>query len=319
MVQTFECSESLTRRSLLKASAILTFAALPQLSFAAEPSKGRLLVILLRGGMDGLFAMPPIGDPGLKGKRKHLVPDNAFKLDGTFALHPALSNLNKLFAQGQALFVHGTSNPYTGRSHFEGQDIMESGAERPYASATGWLGRALEVSGYKAVTMTLPIPLILRGKNAPDTRFPTWISSPPQTLYAKLEQLWSADGDLATYGQQISAPQGMDMGGVGAGQDPHCPTLPVKPDGSSVIPTGRASRCSTMSASTPMPVSRASTPGSFAMSMTPSAPSMARSATRSGRTHWWLLSPSSDALPPRTARGVRTTAGAPASLLPAAP
>ncbi len=199
-----ECHELISRRSFLGgAAAVLTFAGLPGLSLAAEPGNGRLLVILLRGGMDGLFAVPPIGDPGLKGKRRHLIPDGARKLDGIFALHPALGTVGDLYGAGQALIVHSVSFPYTGRSHFQGQDIMESAADRPYDLKTGWLGRALDASGYTAVTMSLPVPLILRGKQAPESRYPTWISNPPTSVYKGLGRLWAADPDIATFGGQL--------------------------------------------------------------------------------------------------------------------
>ncbi|MEJ0013608.1 MAG: DUF1501 domain-containing protein [Bauldia sp.] len=213
MTPSFECSESISRRSFLKATAVLTFAGLPNLSFAAEVNNRRLLVILLRGGLDGLAAMPAIGDPGLKGRRRHLMPDGLLKLDGFFALHPALSNIHDAYDNEQALLVHGASFPYTGRSHFEGQDIMESGMLKPYTSQTGWLGRALDASGYRAVAMALPVPLILRGRATAESRYPTWISSPPRAVYDKLGALWSEDADTAAYGSQLAsnAPEGVGM------------------------------------------------------------------------------------------------------------
>lgn len=204
MIRSFECAESgLSRRSFLRATAILTFAGLPDLSFAANAGDGRLMVILLRGGMDGLFAMPPIGEPKLPSMRKDLLPSGLLKLDGFFALHPALQNVHDLFRQGQAMLVHSTSNPYVGRSHFEGQDIMESGVTHAYTSASGWLGRALGVSGYRAVAMSLPVPLILRGGGVADSRYPSWISSPPREIYDKLKPLWAADPDIAPSGAQL--------------------------------------------------------------------------------------------------------------------
>lgn len=205
MKRPFECLESVSRRSFLKASAMLSFAALPDLSFAEEAAAGRLLVILLRGGMDGLFAMPPVGDPNLKRHRRDLMPDNLRKLDGFFALHPALNNIHQAYQDGQALLVHGTSLPYTGRSHFEGQDIMESGREVAYSSPSGWLGRALEVAGQQpAVAMSLPVPLILRGAGTADSSFPTWIRTPSKTLYEKIEPIWAGDPDLAEFGRQLA-------------------------------------------------------------------------------------------------------------------
>jgi uncharacterized protein (DUF1501 family) len=201
-----EGSISVTRRGFLRASAILTFAALPELATGQEATETRLLVILLRGGMDGLFAVPPVGDKTLWSLRKHLKPEGLGKLDGFFALHPALKNVANLYKNKQALLVHGTSNPYTGRSHFEGQDVMESGVMEPYASASGWLGRALEVSGQSAaLALSLPVPLILRGKQYSDNYFPTWISSVSRPAYRKLVPLWAEDPDLAEVSKKFTA------------------------------------------------------------------------------------------------------------------
>ncbi|HVY19561.1 MAG TPA: DUF1501 domain-containing protein [Bauldia sp.] len=207
-----DCFESLTRRSFLQASAVLSFAALPELAFGAEAGDTRLLVILLRGGIDGLTAMPPIGDPGLKGKRKHLLPDGLLKLDGFFALHPAFQQIHDAYQSNQALLVHGISFPYTGRSHFEGQDIMETGVLNPFSSRTGWLGRALDVSGQRSIGMALPVPLILRGKNPADSQYPTWISNPPDSIYQKLAPLWAADPDTAPYSAQLATKVAAGLG-----------------------------------------------------------------------------------------------------------
>jgi uncharacterized protein (DUF1501 family) len=222
VINSCECAESISRRSFLKTSAILTFAALPDLSFGAEVGNGRLLVILLRGGMDGLFAMPPVGDPSLKGRRLHLMPDGLLTLDGTFALHPSLTNVHEIYQKGEALLVHGVSYPYTGRSHFEGQDIMETGILPGYSSPTGWLGRALDVTGYQALAMSLPLPLILRGKAQAESRYPSWISRPPAGVYEQLGELWLADVHMASVGRQLAAgttsPAGMEMA-LGIGQE----------------------------------------------------------------------------------------------------
>lgn len=200
-----ENSVRMTRRGFLKAGAILSFAALPALSFGATVTNTRLLVVLLRGGMDGLFAMPPIGDKQLNALRRNINPDEHLKLDGFFALHPALGNISDMYANGQALLVHGTSIPYVGRSHFEGQDVMESGVMTPYRSRSGWLGRALEVSKYEAaLTMTLPVPLVLRGRISADNSYPTWFKSMPKAIYDDLLPLWSPDPDLAPVGEQMA-------------------------------------------------------------------------------------------------------------------
>jgi uncharacterized protein (DUF1501 family) len=207
-----EGSLSFTRRQFLGAGAALTFAAWPGFAAGDTPTKTRLLVILLRGGMDGLFAMPPVGDDELPDLRKNLAPENLQDLDGFFALHETLQNVHQAYADGNALLVHAASLPYTGRSHFEGQDIMESGVMRPYASPTGWLGRALDITGYSAaLTMTLPVPLVLRGRKTTDTLFPTWISGAPAGVYDGVLKGWTDDADLAGFGAQMQA-EGSKLG-----------------------------------------------------------------------------------------------------------
>ena len=160
------CHEDMTRRAFLKATAVLSFAALPGLARAGVgPTDGRLLVILLRGGLDGLYAVPPIGDKNLGDRRRDLIDKNLLPLDSFFALNPALPELHGFYKSGQLVIVHGASIPYKQRSHFEGQNMMETGGDAPYVFKTGWLGRALDTAGLPAVAMSLPVPLILRGRN----------------------------------------------------------------------------------------------------------------------------------------------------------
>lgn len=207
MIRCTDCenSVSISRRGFLKASAILSFAALPDFAFGAANRRTRLVVILMRGGMDGLFAAPPFGDPSIASLRKHIQPDHYQKLDSFFSLHPVLGTINDLYRKGQALLVHGVSFPYTGRSHFEGQDIMESGIMRAYASPTGWLGRGMDASGFTPVAMSLPIPLILRGQREVANRYPSWINKPDSSYYKSILPMWTGDPDLAPVGEKIEA------------------------------------------------------------------------------------------------------------------
>lgn len=195
----------ISRRSLLKASAILSFAALPELSLAQSTSRTRLLVILLRGGMDGLHAMPPVGDARLEKLRRKTNPDETLKLDGFFALHPSFKNIHAMYQKGEALFVHAASFSYTGRSHFEGQNVMETGLDTPYSSTSGWMGRALDQIGYHSVSATLPVPLILRGKASADTYNPTWLATPQNEVFASLAPLWAAEPKLAMIQSQVAS------------------------------------------------------------------------------------------------------------------
>ncbi|MBD0865087.1 MAG: DUF1501 domain-containing protein [Rhodobacteraceae bacterium] len=150
-------SPVISRRSFLGRSAIVgcSLAASPLItpvSFASAPWDTRLVVIILRGAMDGLDVVQPYGRPGLAGNRHTLRmgPENgAHDLDGFFALHPGLGVLMPLWSAGELAFVHATSTPYRDkRSHFDGQDILESGTDSALGIRDGWLNRMLaEVPG----------------------------------------------------------------------------------------------------------------------------------------------------------------------------
>ena len=137
-----------TRRELMLASGTLfAWAFAPKLA-RAEGRDPRLLTIVLRGALDGLAAVAPVGDPDWTGLRgdKALTLQGAtpgLALDSFFALNPAMPNLHRLYKSGAATIVHATATPYRERSHFDGQDVLESGVLRPGSSETGWLNRAL--------------------------------------------------------------------------------------------------------------------------------------------------------------------------------
>jgi uncharacterized protein (DUF1501 family) len=103
---------------------------------------------VLRGALDGLAAVAPVGDPdwvALRGD-KALTLDGqpgALPLDAFFALNPAMPNLYRLYKSGAAAIVHAAATPYRERSHFDGQDVLESGLAKPGAADSGWLNRAL--------------------------------------------------------------------------------------------------------------------------------------------------------------------------------
>ncbi|WP_027258163.1 DUF1501 domain-containing protein [Leisingera aquimarina] len=143
----------LTRRSLLNRSALLgcSLAASPlvtPVSFAAAPWDTRLVVIILRGGMDALDAVQPYGDPALAGLRQTLSGGpqaGAADLDGFYALHPALAPLLPLWRAGELGFVQAVSTPYRDRrSHFDGQDLLEAGTAALGGARGGWLNRFLQ-------------------------------------------------------------------------------------------------------------------------------------------------------------------------------
>jgi uncharacterized protein (DUF1501 family) len=137
-----------SRRELLFGSAALfAWAHLPRLA-RAEGRDPRFLTIVLRGALDGLAAVAPVGDPdwvALRGDNALTLEGKApaLKLDDFFALNPAMPSLHLMFAAKEAIIVHAAATSYRERSHFDGQDVLESGVEKPGASKTGWLNRLL--------------------------------------------------------------------------------------------------------------------------------------------------------------------------------
>ena len=167
---------NLTRRQFLKASgASLFLAGIPLPGITKDKPPGTISVILLEGGMDGLAAVPPFGDQNLSKMRKNLVPENYLKLNSFFGLHPSFQYFSGLMAKNNASVVHATNFPYKKRSHFEGQNLMEGGGLLPFSETTGWLGRALDLAKTPGRSMSLDMPLILRGASDNDNFFPASI------------------------------------------------------------------------------------------------------------------------------------------------
>ena len=169
---------NLTRREFLKVSgASLFLAGLPLPGFTKDKPPGTISVIMLEGGMDGLTAVPPFGDPNLLKMRKDLTSTNFLKLNSFFGLHPSFQYFAGLMAQNNASVVHATSFPYVLRSHFEGQNLMQGGGLSPFSETTGWLGRALDLAKTPGRSLSLDMPLILRGSNENDNFYPASIKS----------------------------------------------------------------------------------------------------------------------------------------------
>jgi uncharacterized protein (DUF1501 family) len=163
-------SPSPSRRSFLAAAASLGVAVsfVGRQAHAAAGAK-KLVVVVCRGGMDGLSVAPPVGDPGYAALRGGIAlkPDEVLKLDDTFALHPSLTAVHALAKQGQARIAPAIATPDRARSHFEAQDVLETGEAKVYGADSGWLNRTLEVMGpgkVEALSVGTTAPLILRGK-----------------------------------------------------------------------------------------------------------------------------------------------------------
>lgn len=162
------------------AAAVLAALGRARLAFAGAPTENRLVFILLRGGLDGLHALPPYGDADYQALRPRLAlgapgtEGGALELDGRFGLHPALAPLHPLYAAQALLFIPAASTRYRKRSHFDGQNMLENGSERPFGARDGWLNRALGSlgDGTRAGGLSIgpAVPLILQG----EARIRTW-------------------------------------------------------------------------------------------------------------------------------------------------
>ena len=166
-----------TRREVLLGSgALFAWTFVPRRA-PAEGRDPRFLTVLLRGAVDGLAVVAPVGDPDwlkLRGD-KGLALDGqtpALPLDGFFALNPAMPHLHRLYQAGQATIVHAVATPYRERSHFDGQDVLEGGYSTPGRIDAGWLNRALsalepgeraDMRGRQAFAVGPIAPLIVRG------------------------------------------------------------------------------------------------------------------------------------------------------------
>ena len=145
-----------TRRSILKtmtaAGALALWDAPFRFAFAGLPTDRRLVVVILRGALDGLAAVPPHGDKDYVSTRGTLALDahdgtSLHDLDGFWGLNPGLSNMKTMYDAKEVVLFHNICSPYHNRSHFEGQNCLETGGTAPHVMQDGWLNRALMPMG----------------------------------------------------------------------------------------------------------------------------------------------------------------------------
>lgn len=192
-------SGHISRRHFLgMAGAMTTLTLWPSLGMAARGTDSRLLVVLLRGGLDGLHALVPEGDGAYRGLRGALAPQDTLKLDATFALHPALAFAHQLYGQRQLLPLVAVAPPYRDRSHFQAQDCVENGTASPGGASTGWLNRcAGAMRGGQALSVSAVMPLIMRGPADATTWSPPLDEALNPVLLQGLQALYAADPQLA--------------------------------------------------------------------------------------------------------------------------
>ena len=229
METNLDCCEtpSTTRRAvLLGGASFAAWAYLPKFARAADGRDPRLVVVILRGALDGLATVSPVGDPDYAGMHGSIAlttsgPNAAIPLDSFFALHPAMPEFARMYREKHAAVVHAVATPYRERSHFDGQDVLESGFAGPGRVQSGWLNRVLEalprgervISGLAIGPTT---PLVLRGAAPTVAWAPANLPQAADDTAARLVELYrNRDPALATaltQGLQLDkAAQGADM------------------------------------------------------------------------------------------------------------
>jgi uncharacterized protein (DUF1501 family) len=220
----------------------------PRIAFASVVSERRFVFVIQRGAADGLNIVVPYADPAYARLRGALAIDvasavsassltsasasasatappshpMATRLDGTFALHPSLAETAKMYSAGQALFVHAVASPYRDRSHFDGQNVLETGGISPYQVKDGWLNRLvsmLPVSKENAIALAPTVPLALRGHAEVTSYAPSALPQAPDDLLVRVSQLYSADPQLHALWSSAMAARGL-AADAGARQDP---------------------------------------------------------------------------------------------------
>ncbi|WP_413716394.1 DUF1501 domain-containing protein [Sphingomonas sp. R1] len=226
----------LHRRHLLTAgaTALLVSPLGARLAFAAAPTERRFVFIIQRGAADGLGIVAPVGDPAYAGARGDLAADfaSAPRLDDMFALHPAMANLAGLYQAKQALFVHAVASPYRDRSHFDGQNVLETGGVSAYQLKDGWMNRLLRLlpEGDKAIALAAAVPMALRGSVEVASYAPSSLPDASDDLLARVTAMYEGDRQLHPLWQEAMATRMLtgDLGSDGGRRAADTGTLAAK-------------------------------------------------------------------------------------------
>jgi len=193
----------LTRRFFLAsggAAASLASLGFPRMAFARANTQRRFVFIIQRGAADGLAIAAPTGDPAFSGIRGDFIDfSSGAKLDSFFTLHPALAETGKLYADRQALLVHAVASPYRDRSHFDGQNVLETGGSAAYRVKDGWMNRLLGLlpqDEAKALALSATVPMALRGPHEVASYAPSKLPSASDDLLARVAALYESDEQL---------------------------------------------------------------------------------------------------------------------------
>ena len=202
MMRDLDCCEShsfrgLTRRSLLLGAATFSaWAYLPKFARARDARDPRLVVVILRGALDGLATVAPIGDPDYTGLHGSLAltldgPHAATALDSFFALHPSMPEFARMYKDKKAAVVHAVATPYRERSHFDGQNLLENGTPTPRSASSGWLNRAIAAMDGRdhrlGLALGSEIPLVLRGEAPVGSWAPEGLPAASASLFDQIQ------------------------------------------------------------------------------------------------------------------------------------
>ena len=239
-----------SRRALLGgAGALCAWNFMPRFAHAAGGRDPRFVVVILRGALDGLTAVPPIGDPSYRELRQSIAltldgPHPALRLDGFFALDPAMPNFARLYGANQAAIVHACATAYRDRSHFDGQDVLESGYPSPGHVESGWLNRLLLTlpkgekvpAGAGALAVGANAPLVIRGKAPVLGWAPATLKPAEGELPQRLTDLYAHTDPL--FARLLA--EGIETGKIASGMDVKSRGGPGDPNGMEQMATGAA-------------------------------------------------------------------------------
>jgi uncharacterized protein (DUF1501 family) len=193
----------LTRRFFLTSSgaaAGLATLGMPRMAFARANTPRRFVFIIQRGAADGLAIVAPTGDPAFAGVRGSFIDfSGGAKLGSFFTLHPALAGTAKMYADKQALFVHAVASPYRDRSHFDGQNVLETGGAAAYRVRDGWMNRLLGLlpsDEAKALALSATVPMALRGAHEVASYAASKLPSASDDLLMRVASLYQSDQQL---------------------------------------------------------------------------------------------------------------------------
>jgi uncharacterized protein (DUF1501 family) len=199
------------RREFLGRGALVAGATLlaTRVAFArADTGRSRFVLVIMRGALDGLAAVPPLGDRDYAELRRELAlrppgeAGGALPLDGFFGLHPSLAFLQQCYAARELTLLHALASPYRERSHFDGQDVLENGSPHPHALQTGWLNRALTTmpratAREAGVSLGQNVPLVVRGEAAVTSWSSSKLASLDEDTLTRITDLYAGDALLS--------------------------------------------------------------------------------------------------------------------------